>query len=204
MRRRISYANVAATLALVFSMSGGALAANHYLISSTKQISPKVLKKLKVKGATGKTGAIGPAGPAGASGKEGSQGKEGASGTYPTTLTSGHSESGNYAVAAGDSKTGFMTEGISFPVPLAGTLDESHASWLQEGTTSSSCPGPGQAAAGHLCVYEESGAHDAPNEGHAVNNSEGMVGSDSTGFMLFFNVTGEEAFSYGSWTVTAA
>jgi hypothetical protein len=29
MRKRITYANVAATLALVFSMSGGALAATH-------------------------------------------------------------------------------------------------------------------------------------------------------------------------------
>ena len=46
MRKRLSYANVTATLALVFAMSGGAMAANHYLITSTKQINPKVLKKL--------------------------------------------------------------------------------------------------------------------------------------------------------------
>jgi hypothetical protein len=79
MRRRITYANVAATLALVLSMSGGALAAHHYLISSTKQISPKVLKKLKGKtGKTGKTGATGKEGPAG---KEGAAGKEGTSAT---------------------------------------------------------------------------------------------------------------------------
>jgi hypothetical protein len=81
MRRRLSYANVAATLALVFSMSGGALAANHYLISSTKQINPKVLKKLK--GATGKTGSAGKEGPAGkegTAGKEGGPGKEGKEG----------------------------------------------------------------------------------------------------------------------------
>ena len=57
MRRRLSYANVTATLALVFAMSGGAMAANHYLITSTKQINPKVLKKLT--GKTGKTGATG-------------------------------------------------------------------------------------------------------------------------------------------------
>ncbi len=44
MRKRLTYANVTATLALVFSMSGGALAASHYLIKSTKQISPKVLR----------------------------------------------------------------------------------------------------------------------------------------------------------------
>jgi len=47
MRRRLSYANVAATLALVFSMSGGALAAKHYLLSSTRQISPRVLRSLE-------------------------------------------------------------------------------------------------------------------------------------------------------------
>jgi hypothetical protein len=78
MRGRLSYANVVATFALVFAMSGGALAANHYLINSTKQISPKVLKKLK--GAAGKAGQPGTAGAAGAAGKEGLQGKEGQSG----------------------------------------------------------------------------------------------------------------------------
>ena len=69
MRRRITYANVVATLALVFSMTGGALAAQHYLIESTKQISPKVLKKLR--GRTGKTGATGKAGAAGPAGATG-------------------------------------------------------------------------------------------------------------------------------------
>ena len=39
-RTRLTYANVAATLALVFSMTGGALAAKHYLINSTRQINP--------------------------------------------------------------------------------------------------------------------------------------------------------------------
>jgi hypothetical protein len=44
--RRLTYANVTATLALLFSMSGGALAANHYLINSTRQINPRVLRAL--------------------------------------------------------------------------------------------------------------------------------------------------------------
>ncbi len=60
MRRRITYANVAATLALVLAMSGGALAASHYLINSTGQINPNVLKQLK--GARGPRGAQGPRG----------------------------------------------------------------------------------------------------------------------------------------------
>lgn len=80
-RRYLSYANVTATLALVFAMSGGALAATHYLIKSKKQISPKVLKQLKGnKGATGKTGATGAPGPAGQAGAPGAAGKEGPQG----------------------------------------------------------------------------------------------------------------------------
>jgi hypothetical protein len=87
--KSLSYANVAATLALVFAMSGGALAANHYLITSTHQISPKVLKKLKGRtgrtGKTGKTGLSGATGLTGATGKEGPRGNEGPQGKEGTT-----------------------------------------------------------------------------------------------------------------------
>jgi hypothetical protein len=79
LRSRLTYANVVATLALVFAMSGGALAATHYLITSTKQISPKVLKKLEGRegaaGAAGKEGAAGKAGANGANGSNGSNGE---------------------------------------------------------------------------------------------------------------------------------
>src|SRR5437763_1743143 len=77
---RLSYANVTATLALVLSMSGGALAANHYLINSTKQINPRVLKRLR--GETGRRGPAGPHGPPGqaAVGPAGAAGLAGATG----------------------------------------------------------------------------------------------------------------------------
>jgi hypothetical protein len=77
-RRHLNYANVVATLALVFAMSGGALAAKHYLINSTKQIKPSVLKSLK--GNTGKPGAAGPGGPAGPAGPVGPVGPGGPAG----------------------------------------------------------------------------------------------------------------------------
>lgn len=47
LRRHLSYANVTATLALVFAMSGGALAAKHYLVNSTKQLNPAVIRSLE-------------------------------------------------------------------------------------------------------------------------------------------------------------
>lgn len=78
LNRHLSYANVAATVALVVSMSGGAFAATHYLINSTKQINPGVLRTLK--GQRGKSGITGPRGPAGAQGNEGTQGVRGPEG----------------------------------------------------------------------------------------------------------------------------
>lgn len=62
-------------------MSGGALAAGHYLINSTRQINPKVLKQLRgARGATGASGAPGATGPGGPAGKEGTPGKDGTAG----------------------------------------------------------------------------------------------------------------------------
>jgi hypothetical protein len=88
MRRHLTYANVAATLALVFAMSGGALAAKHYLINSTRQINPKVLRKLKgARGKTGATGAQGKQGGQGAAGTTGAQGPTGPSNAYTAVNT---------------------------------------------------------------------------------------------------------------------
>ncbi len=87
LRRHLSYANVVATLALLFAMSGGALAAKHYLINSTTQVNPKVLKKLK--GKPGKTGAVGPQGASGPQGPAGINGKDGTNGTNSANGSNG-------------------------------------------------------------------------------------------------------------------
>jgi Collagen triple helix repeat (20 copies) len=140
-KKRLTFANIVMTLALVFVMTGGAYAAKHYLITSIKQISPKVVKQLKgAQGARGPAGAGGPAGPvgpagptgpagaagtpgakgeAGAKGEPGAEGKEGSPWTAGGVLPSGKSEYGQWSAAA--SAKGFevaaMT-GASFPIPL--------------------------------------------------------------------------------------
>jgi hypothetical protein len=91
-RKHLSYANVVATLALVFAMSGTALAAHHYLINSTKQINPKVLKKLH-----GSSGKQGPAGDRGIPGPTGPKGTTGSTGpTGPSTGAAGGDLTGSY------------------------------------------------------------------------------------------------------------
>jgi hypothetical protein len=92
-RRRFTFANVVLTLVLVFAMTGGAYAAKRYVITSTNQISPKVLKALKgaigKSGATGATGAIGPAGATGSTGSTGPTGSTGSSGSTGSAGTQG-------------------------------------------------------------------------------------------------------------------
>jgi hypothetical protein len=163
LRRRFTYSNVVATLALVFAMSGGAYAASKFLITSTKQIKPSVLASLKGKagpaganGAAGPAGAVGPAGAAGAqgpagpqgpvgegvagpegkAGKNGTNGKEGSAWTDKGTLPVGSTETGVWIlgpVAEGASPT-FEEAAISFPIPLAAAIKESNVH-VFEGTS---------------------------------------------------------------------
>jgi hypothetical protein len=102
MGEHLSYANVTATLALVLAMSGGAVAANHYLINSTRQINPRVLRHLHgERGPRGPTGPPGPAtvaaGPVGAAGAPGAAGPAGTARAFgavsATGLLSGPSRS---------------------------------------------------------------------------------------------------------------
>jgi hypothetical protein len=98
-RARVTPATVIAGLALVFAMTGGAYAAKKYLITSTKQISPSVLKQLQGKvgavgapgsaGAQGAQGPAGPAGPAGPSGAGGAKGETGPAGAKGATGAAG-------------------------------------------------------------------------------------------------------------------
>ncbi len=169
-RRRIqvSPATAIATLALVFAMSGGAYAASKYLITSTKQISPKVLKSLKgnagkagpagsngTNGAPGATGPAGPAGPAGGPGTQGIQGEKGTDGTNGESVTNTKLEPGSAACSQGGAEfkvgTGKATHACNGVIHPGETLP---AGASETGTwsafTAGEVPGVGHAAFGSI------------------------------------------------------
>ncbi len=197
-KRRFNYANVTATLALVFSMSGGALAAKHYLITSTKQIKPSVLKKL-----TGKTGKTGAAGAPGATGKEGQRGKEGPAGQSALApLPSGASESGAYGAFTLTGGAGvFIKDSVTFPVPLPSRIPLSNIVWTT--STATHCSGPGSASPGYLCIYS---AHHIDIEGPEFLNPETSTTKHETGLfgvMIEWETDSTPSYDNGTFTVTA-
>jgi hypothetical protein len=194
MRKRFTYANVAATLALVFAMSGGALAAHHYLINSTKQISPKVLKKLK--GATGPAGAPGAPGTPGTKGEKGDKGDPG---PLVATLPSGATERGAYGMAGTVTKGASYIPGTetSYPIPLSFTPT---TNVIFEGSPpTAKCPGTVEnptATAGNLCIYEA-------REDVALDIVKTPANAHF-GFLALFEAEPEENWEdTGTWAVTA-
>jgi hypothetical protein len=188
-RKRITYTNLALTLALVFAMTGGAYAASKYLITSTKQISPKVLKALTGKtgaagtnGAQGPAGGTGPQGPAGAAGPQGTAGTAGTPGTPGKPGTNGtNGAPGSPWTAGGTLPAGATLKGewnlngqvsggllrvassVSFGIPLAAAATIHYIKPL--GTTPAGCTGdvtnPG-ATEGVLCVFAKQEENSEP------------------------------------------
>ena len=230
-RKRVTYANVAMTLALVFAMSGGAYAAGKYVITSTKQIKPSVLKSLQGKagkaganGAQGPAGAAGPQGPAGAAaakgetgalGALGASGKAGATGSPWTaggTLPSKATEKGVWGLTelAKATPAFAIFIPISFTIPLAASLGESEVHVIEaEKTGTGGCAGGTSteptAEPGNLCVYLAVGVKLTAEELIPINPAvlTGASGAGKTGAGLTTRGTEAGALALGTWAVTA-
>ena len=130
LRKHLSYANVAATMALVFALTGGAVAATSHggggapaeatasvthgtpVATTTTTTTAKKKKKptstrgpAGPKGATGATGPAGPAGPTGATGAKGETGAVGSPGA-PGTGTEGPKGANGESVTIKSSASG--------------------------------------------------------------------------------------------------
>jgi hypothetical protein len=212
-RRHLSYANIVATMALVFAMSGAAVAAKHYLVNSTSQINPKVLKKLI--GKAGPTGRMGTQGLVGAEGKRGPEGAKGEPGPLLATLPSGKTLYGTYSITGKQIKEADdrSSTQISLSIPLAAVPAKSVLvpyggpnpdSTLCPGSTSSPAASPGT-----LCVYEGQRENAAGTKICAVS-AEALCGPGTEGSadrfgasVITFAIAEGLYYSWGTWAVTA-
>jgi len=206
--RRITYANVTATLALVLAMSGGAYAARRYLIDSTKQINPKVLRKLR--GARGPAGLIGPVGPQGVGGREGPKGPKGDVGepgfSALTQLPGGKTESGDFTISQSAQAAHTVSTAVSFPVQLAERIPAEKIEFTPASTPTTHCLHPGVAARGFLCVYVSSELNAEAASGTSfdpeVEPVEVGSGKYGVGFNWLSSAEGVVRIT-GTWSVTA-
>jgi hypothetical protein len=119
LRHRMGIPGILAVLALVMAMAGGAWAAKKYVITSTKQIKPSVLKQLQ--GKAGAPGLPGAAGAVGAKGADGAPGKDGVSVTTKNASSEDCPEGGTeFTSASGTSVVCNGEEGS--PWTAGGTL----------------------------------------------------------------------------------
>ncbi len=198
-RRRLTFANVVACLALFVALGGAAYAGTQLPKNSvgTRQLKKNAVNSAKVKNhsltATDfKAGQL----PAGPQGKEGPQGEPG---EFAETLPAGKTLRGIYSYA-GHKTTGYSPNfPISFQVPLA---SQPTRNLVQEGEgPTAACPGSPedpQAAPGNLCVYEA--RNDSATELNVLSSETG----GKLGALLFAEVPENTNFEFdGSWAVTA-
>lgn len=196
---RVRTATIVAWLALFIALAGGtAYAAHkiHYLITSTTQIKPGVLTKLKGSGPTGPTGPAGAPGPSGATGPAGPE---------LTTLPSGKTETGAIEIDVTAPTTAIVvgSGSISFPTPLASTPTPTY---VPSGSTTANCTGSvgaPSAAAGYLCLYE--GGHADLGSVNIVDPRNGGGGASPYGAGVWISSGGTAATAFvdGTWAVTA-
>ena len=128
--RRPSAGLIIATLALFVSLGGTGIAASRYLISSTRQISPSVLKKLEKAGPQGPQGKLGAVGAAGTTGITGAAGAAGASGItnimdVSAESSDGPNEDGGSLTATASCPHGYVAVGAISNPPASGSIGES-------------------------------------------------------------------------------
>ncbi len=163
---------VIACLALFFALGGTAIAAQHYLITSTSQIKPSVLAKLKGEAdADGAQGRQGPAGPVGPQGPAGSQGQVGPAGARGERGLEGPAGSGGLSSL-------MLVEGPENKVPAYGEVGPEGEQGV-EGSVAT-CPSGDHVVSGGSDIFAGivAGALSVPSEDH--DSWIVVVANDST------------------------
>lgn len=198
-RRKPSPSTAIAVVALVFAMSGGAIAAKNQVTGPAQASKQGKKGKRGPQGPRGKQGPSGPMGPQGAVGPRGAAGPQGPKGdtgdpwTAGGFLPSGASVGGTWVAGVGPelfAGKGAAAASISFGLPLKGLPTIVIVKKGEEGKEhAAECPGSvlfPKAASGDLCLYtaEEAALElqaAVPSPFGAVVTFSGTPGTGSAG-----------------------
>jgi hypothetical protein len=218
--KRLSYANVVASLALFLTLGGVGYAATQLPSNSvgTPQLKANAVTSAKVKngtllkadfksgqlpkGATGAKGATGSAGPQGAAGPQGTQGVPG---PLAQTVPQGVTIRGSWSLFA--YSTGFIGANVSYPVRLPAV--PTGIIFVPTGVTVGHCAGSvgnPTADAGYVCVYRGFSSNVQTAANPFLDNPEtGLrVTASVAGFIVEDTVTATGvALDMGTWAYTA-
>lgn len=162
--RRPSAGTVIAFIALFFAVSGSAVAARRYLITSTQQVKPSVLKRLH-----------GPAGPQGSPGPVGPQGPAGPTNLASLTAVSGPINPIAYGGVSNSVATcpagAHVVSGGVFAVTLNGAATSSattdQQSWFAVAANTYNSSGASVQAVAYCATAGQAVAASAPRAAHA-------------------------------------
>ncbi|MEO8106712.1 MAG: hypothetical protein ABI720_05280 [Actinomycetes bacterium] len=139
----------------------------------------------------------------------GKQVKEPSLGAVPkaknlTPIKSGQSMSGTFGAGGANSTGagGFLGTSITYARPLATPIPNEQVKDIRKDTNTNKCKGPGKAAPGFLCLYNEQ--YNNVDHGYAYSDERYLqVNGKSVGVILFWDVLGDAPYVGGTWTVTA-
>ncbi len=131
----------------------------------------------------------------------GPTGAAGASYSVRSTLPLGENESGVYAAWGGTDEAD-LGPTVEFPIPLSEALPATNVTFISAGESyNATCPGPGSATTGQLCVHEVA---DGDRDYETIfSPATAYAGASQYGFSIWFVATGSDSYSYGTWTVSA-
>jgi hypothetical protein len=218
-RRRLSYANVVATLALFAALGGSSYAAIsitgtqvrdgslrgrdvHDGSLTGRDVRDRSLLARDFKQGQLPPGSVGPQGPRGDAGKDGAQGPAGRSAL--TALQPGESESGVFSVGGPSTGAGVYIAVVNFPVPLSHSLDAAHVVAVDGVASVAHCPGQGQAEPGFLCLYVDGRSDMDPLTSTDIRDPAlpPNSGANKRGFSVSGETNASTSFAgiVGTWT----
>jgi len=122
--------------------------------------------------------------------------------TADAVLQSGVTQTGAFGATA-NVNNGFSMATISFDPKLPADIPNANAHRMGVGVTSPDCPGQGQAAPGHFCLYEAARVSSTPTGNFFQVNAGSASGVDEVGTIVFWTATAAQARVWGTWAVTA-